>query len=89
MHNLLLTKGGKILDNSAPRAYYSLLSRAKKVFVATKLPCEKYKEEIDIEKTPCPHPHDYCRYRSRCVINRLCREDRECREGRRNKSDNA
>jgi hypothetical protein len=52
------------------------------------LPCEKFKEEIDIEKTPCPHPQGYCQYRERCIIYRLCKENRECREGRIKESDN-
>jgi hypothetical protein len=36
-----------------------------------------------IDSKPCPHPLDYCIYRSRCVINRMCMDDPECRKKRR------
>ena len=36
-----------------------------------------------IDTDPCPHPLDYCVYRSRCVISRMCMDDPECRKKRR------
>jgi hypothetical protein len=50
---------------------------------AKKLLCQKYSQEVDIEKNPCPHPGDYCRFRNSCVINRLCMDSGDCREKRR------
>ena len=48
-----------------------------------KLRCEKYNQDVDSDSKPCPHPLDYCVYRSHCVINRICMDDPECREKRR------
>jgi hypothetical protein len=50
--------------------------------------CEKYRQEVDIEKNPCPHPVDYCQYRTRCVINMQCTENLECKEKRRKQVEN-
>jgi hypothetical protein len=48
-----------------------------------KLLCQKYSEEIDTEKNPCPHPDDYCRHRTGCVINTQCMDNVACKEKRR------
>ncbi|HBE44493.1 MAG TPA: hypothetical protein DDW17_03320 [Deltaproteobacteria bacterium] len=50
--------------------------------------CNKYKEYIDPNNSPCPHPHDYCQYREECIINALCMENEDCRKMRRNKIEN-
>ncbi|MBP8625263.1 MAG: hypothetical protein KBI10_01015 [Syntrophorhabdales bacterium] len=41
--------------------------------------CEKYKQLIDIKKI-CPHPDDYCQFRTRCIINYRFLESRETRD---------
>jgi hypothetical protein len=53
----------------------------------TKFSCQKYSQEVDIEKDPCPHPGDYCQFRTGCVINRLCMDRSDCREKRRMRAD--
>lgn len=53
----------------------------------TKILCQKYNQEIDIKENPCPHPGDYCKFRSSCVINRLCMDGSDCREKRRMRAD--
>jgi hypothetical protein len=50
--------------------------------------CLKYNEYIDIDKNTCPHPGDYCRYRTQCIIHALCMENEGCRKMRRNKLEN-
>ena len=45
--------------------------------------CLKYKESVDTDKTACPHPNDFCKHRTRCVIHMKCMEDPGCREKRR------
>ncbi len=47
--------------------------------------CEKYKQTIDINKNPCPHPNDYCQFRTRCIINHYFKEAKDCTERRRKK----
>jgi len=45
--------------------------------------CQKYNDRIEIDKNSCPHPDDYCRYRTSCMINMLCMENSGCRVKRR------
>ena len=45
--------------------------------------CTKYTQQVDINKNLCLHPADYCQYRDSCVINRLCMENKDCREKKR------
>ncbi len=53
-----------------------------------KLRCEKYGVVVELDTDPCPHPLDYCTYRSRCLINRLCMENADCRKKRRTTGEN-
>jgi hypothetical protein len=53
-----------------------------------KLLCQKHSEEIDTEKNPCPHPDDYCRYRTGYAINTQCMDNVACKEKRRKKLEN-
>ncbi len=50
-----------------------------------KLICEKYKQLVDIKDNSCPHPDDYCQFRTRCIINYRYREAMEKKEIRRRK----
>ncbi|HOV89858.1 MAG TPA: hypothetical protein PKW07_04010 [Syntrophorhabdaceae bacterium] len=50
-----------------------------------KLICEKYKQLVDIKDNSCPHPDDYCQFRTRCIINYRYREAMEKKEKRRRK----
>jgi hypothetical protein len=50
--------------------------------------CNKYKEYVDIDRIPCPHPDDYCQYRQQCIIHALCMEDTDCRKKRRKEFEN-
>jgi len=51
--------------------------------------CEKYKERIDINKRPCPHPNDYCPYRTRCIVNMVHKEKHCCAAKEEEKGENA
>jgi hypothetical protein len=50
--------------------------------------CNKYGEYVDIDRKPCPHPDDFCQYRTQCIINALCMEDADCRKKRREQLEN-
>jgi len=50
--------------------------------------CQKYNIQIETENNPCPHPGDYCKFRTWCIIHMRCMEDDGCREKRRKAIEN-
>ncbi len=37
--------------------------------------CEKYNEEVPVEKAFCSHPTEYCKFRTACIIHFMSDED--------------
>lgn len=37
--------------------------------------CEKYREPIAGKKIACPHPKEYCKFRSACLVYFMGREE--------------
>lgn len=45
--------------------------------------CQKYNEKMKSENAFCAHPHDYCKFRSACVLHFMGQE----RENQKDKGD--
>ncbi len=44
--------------------------------VVMELECYKYNEKMQAEDAICLHPGDYCKYRTSCMIQFMCSENK-------------
>jgi hypothetical protein len=53
------------------------------------LMCEKYKQQVDAGQVRCPHPAEFCRFRTACMIHFIEQENKREQRGRNREENNA